>query len=254
MQLLVPARFEDPRTQYGYAGALFDQVARGERPATISITPSSRHVGVTRRDTRRPGFQEAVRAAESEGYPVLVRGAGGGATAADTGTFGFSIVRPAQDDALDMTGRYDEAASLVLAALGRLGVRAEVGEVRGEFCPGDHSLRHGGYEDGTKLAGIAQRLTRRATSVGGLVLVHGEEGLSRTLAGVYGALGLPFRPQSVGSLSRAGASPRISTAEAIDAVAAEARLRYDAEPVPPDGGTLEIARSTGERYLARNLL
>lgn len=254
MQLLIPARFDDPCTQYGYVGALFDQVARGERPATISIAPSTRHVGVTRRDTRRPGFAEAVRAAENEGYPVLVRGAGGGATAADTGTFGFSIVRPARDDTQEITARYDEAARFVLAVLGRLGVLAEVGEVRDEFCPGDHSLRHGGYENGMKLVGIAQRLTRRATSVGGLVVVHGEEALSRALAGVYGALGLPFRPESVGSLSRAVASPRISTGEAMDALAAEARLRYGAEPVPLDDPLLKTARSTGERYLARNLL
>lgn len=107
----MPERFDGPRTQYGYVNAVFDQVGRGERPATISIAPSTRHVGVTRRDTRRRGFEEVVRAAESEGYPVLVRGSGGGATAAGTGTFGFSIIRPAAEDARDIHERYDEAAA-----------------------------------------------------------------------------------------------------------------------------------------------
>lgn len=245
----MPRRFDDPRTQYGYVNAVFDQVAAGERPATISIAPSTRHVGVTRRDTRRRGFEEAVRAAGDEGYPVLVRGAGGGATAAGAGTFGFSVIRPAAEDARDVHERYDEAAALALAAFERLGVRAEVGEVREEFCPGDHSIRLGGYEDGMKLAGIAQRLTRRATSVGGIVLVSGEGDLARVLARVYGALDLPFRPESVGSLSRAGAE--VSTEEAISAFAEEAVRSYGARQKALDEHTLELARSTGERFLAR---
>lgn len=245
----MPQRFDDSRTQYGYVNAVFDQVAAGERPATISLAPSTRHVGVTRRDTRRRGFDEAVRAAESEGYPVLVRGAGGGATAAGAGTFGFSIIRPAAEDARDMRERYDEAAALALAAFERLGVRAEVGEVREEFCPGDHSIRYGGHEDGMKLAGIAQRLTRRATSVGGIVLVYGEKELARVLAGVYGALDLSFRPESVGSLRRAGAE--VTTGKAISAFAEEAVRRYGASSALLDERTLEIARSTGGRFLAR---
>src|SRR5215204_3532817 len=94
MELLLPGRFEDSATAYGYVRIIFDQVAGGSRPATFSITPSTRHVGVTRRDTFRPGFRDAVGAAGEMGYPVLVRSSGGGATAADRGTFGFSIIRP----------------------------------------------------------------------------------------------------------------------------------------------------------------
>lgn len=100
-----------------------------------------------------------------------------------------------------------------------------------------------------KLVGIAQRLTRRATSVGGIVLVSGEEDLARVLEKVYGALDLPFRPESVGSLRRAGAS--VTTEEAMAAFAEEAVRSYEATPVTLDGDTLEVARSTGERFLAR---
>lgn len=250
--MLTPERFEDPRTQYGYTGAVFDQVASGERPATISITPSARHVGVTRRDTRRPGFESAVEAANREGYPVLVRGSGGGATAADVGTFGFSIIRPASEDGARSIGeRYDEASSLVLAAFKRLGspgVRAEVGEVLAEFCPGDHSIRVGGYEDGMKLVGIAQRLTSRATSVGGIVLVSGEDELARVLGRVYSALDLPFRPESVGSLRRAGSGATVP--ETIQALALESRLLYGAVSVPLDEATMSLARATGAGFVA----
>ena len=250
MELLLPERFEDSATAYGYVRTIFDQVARGTRPATVSITPSNRHVGVTRRDTFRAGFAGAVGAAEGMGYPVLVRSAGGGATAADTGAFGFSIIRPAdeREAGRGIGERYDEAADLVLGAFSRLGVRdAAVGEVRDEFCPGDHSIRVGDGECGMKVVGIAQRVTRRATSVGGLVLVEGEQELARVLEAVYGAMSLPFRPESVGSLRRAGYEA--TTRDVVAAFALEAERRYDAARVPLDAGTLELARGEGGQYL-----
>jgi octanoyl-[GcvH]:protein N-octanoyltransferase len=249
MELLVPDRFEDSATAYGYVRTVFDQVARGARPATVSITPSTRHVGVTRRDTFRPGFEDAVRAAGGMGYPVLVRSAGGGATAADRGTFGFSIIRPADESesGRGIRERYDEAAAFVLGAFSRLGVEAEVGEVRDEFCPGDHSIRVGDGEGGMKVVGIAQRITRRATSVGGIALVEGEQELARVLERVYDAMQLPFRKESVGSLHRAGYEA--GTQNAIEALAAEAERAYDAVRVPLDERTLRLASREGEQYL-----
>jgi len=249
MELLLPVRFERAATAYGYQRVIFEQVAAGERPATVSITPSTRHVGVTRRDTFRPCFAEAVRASREEGYPVLVRSSGGGATAAHYGTFGFSVIRPSMGGEFgrSIRDRYDEAAALVLGAFSRLGIRAEVGEVRAEFCPGDHSIRLGSREEGAKVVGIAQRVTRRATSVGGIVLVEGEEGLARVLERVYAAMRLPFRKESVGSLRRAGYE--VGVEEVIDAFAAEAALRYGAARVPLDGQTLARASASGGAHL-----
>ena len=248
-EILVPRRFEDPVTAYGYQRLVFEQVASGARPLTISVASSARHVGVTRRDTRRTGFDEAVRASSEEGYPVMVRGSGGGATAANEGTFGFSIVRPARDgeNRSGIRDRYDEAATLVLGAFSRLGVEAEVGEVRDEFCPGDHSIRVGSWERGMKVVGIAQRITRRATSVGGIVLVHGEEELAKVLDKVYRAMELPFRPGSVGSLRRAGVEA--GTEEVIEAFAAEAEVRYGAKRIAVEDQTLEAARRNGGQHL-----
>ena len=248
MDLLMPGRFEDPGTAYAHGRIVFEEVAAGLRPATVSITPSVRHVGVTRRDTRRAGFGGAVRAAHEEGYPVLVRGAGGGAIVAHHGTFGFSIVRPAEDARRGINERYDEAAALVLGAFSRLGIEeAEVGEVRDEFCPGDHSIRVGSRESGTKVVGIAQRITRRATSVGGIVLVEGERELARVLGRVYGAMRLPFRPGSVGSLHLAGYEE--GTPHAIEVFAAEAERTYGAVRTPVDENTLELAAREAAQHL-----
>src|SRR5215212_3935021 len=251
MELLLPDRFGEPATAYGYTRTIFEQVAAGARPATVSITPSTRHVGVTRRDTFRPGFEEAVRVADEMGYPVLVRSSGGGATAADIGTFGFSIIRPGdeKESGRSITERYDEAAALVLGTFSRLGIAAEVGAVRDEFCPGDHSIRVGGREGGMKVVGIAQRITRRATSVGGIVLVEGEQELARVLERVYDAMRLPFRKESVGSLHRAGYEAGTQTA--IEAFAAEAERAYGAVRVPVGERTLALAGSKGEQHLIK---
>ncbi|CAA9416317.1 MAG: hypothetical protein AVDCRST_MAG55-1674 [uncultured Rubrobacteraceae bacterium] len=145
MDLLMPSRFEDPVTAYGYGRTIFGQVAAGERQPTVSIAPSTCHVGATRRDTFRPGFAEAVRATDEQGYPVFVRSPGG-ATAAEGGTFGFSIIRPAEEEIVRAIVERHDGAALVLGALSGVGVRvAELGEVGGEFCPGDHSIRVGGW-------------------------------------------------------------------------------------------------------------
>ncbi len=241
MELLTPGQFDDAGVAYAYQRIIFEEVAASTRPPTVSITPSTRHVGMTRRDTLRPGFDAAVRAAHEEGYPVLVRGAGGGAIAAGPGTFGFSVIRPSEDGRRDPGERYDEAATLVLGAFSRLGIKgAQVGEVRDEFCPGDHSLRVGDFESGMKLAGIAQRITKRATSVGGIVLVSGEEDLARVLSRVYAALALPMRPGSVGSLRRGGS--KVEVEDVVRALAEEAKQRYGATPVSLDEQTLRRAR------------
>ena len=235
---------------YAYQRTIFEQVAARERPPTISITLSTRHVGVTRRDTLREGFDRAVREAREEGYPVLVRSSGGGATAAGPGTFGFSIIRPSEDVRRGISERYDEAASLVLGAFLRLGVDVvEIGEVKDEFCPGDHSIRAGSFENGMKLVGIAQRLTRRATSVGGIVLVGGEAELARILVRVYAALDLPFRPGSVGSLHRTGSKAKVE--EVVGALVEEAKLRYGATPVPLDKRTRALIQIRRNEYLVR---
>ncbi len=250
MDLLLPERFGNPADGYGFQRTLFEQIAAKERPPTIAITPSTRHVGVTKRDAHRDGFREAARVANEEGFPTFVRGAGGGATAADEGTFGFSIIRPSDGSELGdgIRERYDEAATLALGAFARLGITAEVGEVRDEFCPGDHSLRIGDWRDGMKIVGIAQRVTRRATSVGGIVLVAGEAELAKVLERVYAAMKLPFRAGSVGSLRRAG--HEVSVADAIGAFAEEAALRYDAKRAQIGEETLRLAREAGGEHLA----
>jgi lipoate-protein ligase A len=166
---------------------------------------------------------------------VLVRNSGGGAAAANEGSLSFSLTFPVDDLRHDLYERYAAGVELVAAALRRLGVAAEGGEVAGEFCPGAHSVRSGG-ENGIKHAGLAQRVTRRAARLEALILVSGTESLVPVLEGFYGALGLPFRPDSLGDLG-------VSVPRAVEALSAELDERYGAVVSRVDPEVLARARS-----------
>src|SRR5215203_2452005 len=236
VQTLNPEHQQDPEGGFGLQQAVLEEVASGERGPTALIWTSSRYVGVTRPETRLPGFGKAVEAAQSLGFPVLVRNSGGGAVAANEGSISFSLTFPVEDLRHGLYERYVEGVDLVAAAIRRIGVMAEGGEVEGEFCPGAHSVRSGGPR-GVKHAGLAQRVTRRAARLEALILVSQTGDLVPVLQKFYGSLGLPFRPESMGDLP--AAVPR-----AIEALSAETRDRYGGEVKRPDRSTLERVLST----------
>src|SRR3712207_7304772 len=68
--------------------------------------------------------------------------------------FPYTTLFRSRDARSGTAARFTAMAELVRAALARLGVPAQVGELPGEYCPGAWSLHAGGV----KLAGIAQRV------------------------------------------------------------------------------------------------
>jgi octanoyl-[GcvH]:protein N-octanoyltransferase len=211
---------DPPEDGFGLQQAVLEEVAAGSRgPTALLWTTGSRYVGATRPETRLPGFGEAVGIARAAGFPVLIRNSGGGAVAANAGSISFSLTFPVGDMRRDLYERYDEGAALVVDAMERVGISAEPGEVAGEFCPGAYSVRTGGPE-GTKIAGLAQRVTRRAARLEALVVVSQAAELRSVLRGFYGALGLPFRPESVGDL------PGTDVAAVIRGLSEAVRKRY----------------------------
>ncbi|ABG03924.1 biotin/lipoate A/B protein ligase [Rubrobacter xylanophilus DSM 9941] len=232
-----------PEMGLGLQQAVLEQVGAGERGPTALLWRSPRYVAVTRPETRLAGFAEAARAARRLGFPVLVRNSGGGAVAANEGSLSFSLTLPVGDLRQGLYERYAEGVELVVAALRRLGVAAEGGEVEGEFCPGAYSVRSGGAR-GVKHAGLAQRVTRRAARLEALVLAERTAELVPVLELVYAALGRPFRPGSVGDLP----SGALGVAGALKA---EVRERYGGRERGLDAATLERARSLAASPLWR---
>jgi octanoyl-[GcvH]:protein N-octanoyltransferase len=243
VQILNVQGLARPDDGFGLQQAVLEEVSTGARGPTALLWTSSRYIGATHPETRLPGFGAAARLAEEAGFPVLIRNSGGGAVAANEGSISFSLTLPVEDLRHGLYDRYAEGADLLVEALGKLGVAAEAGEVEGEFCPGAYSVRIGGYS-GAKIAGLAQRVTRRAARLEALVLVTKTVELRRVLERFYGALDLPFRPESVVDLLG------VDVPAAIEALSEAVRERYEAREAGIGEETFERARSLRERWRA----
>lgn len=226
---------ENPEDGFGLQQAVLEEVSAEERGPTALSWTSSRYVAPTSRERRLPGFDRAVEIAERNGFPVLVRNSGGGAVAANEGSISFSLTFPIEDLRHGLYERYTEGVELISAALQRVSVPAEPGEVEGEFCPGAYSIRSGG-EGGVKHAGLAQRVKKRAARLEALILVSNTADLVPILRDFHDALGLPFRPESVADVDA-------SVSQVIGALAEEASRRYGAASAPLGEALVSRARS-----------
>lgn len=178
--------------------AMLDRVATTGEPA-VRVWRPHRQVAFGRRDAREDGYDRARGAARDHGFPPVERDVGGRAVAYTGRTLAFARVEPVDDVRGGLDDRYERATDDVRRALAELDVEATRGEPADAFCPGTHSLQAGG-----KLAGIAQRVQQGAAVVAGVLVVADHDPVATVLADVYGALGVPFDPSSVGSVAAAG--------------------------------------------------
>jgi octanoyl-[GcvH]:protein N-octanoyltransferase len=204
--------------------------------------PSGRVVVFGRRETRSPGFRAAVRAARDAGYEPLIRATGGRAVAYTEQSIVVHHVRHEKEPTGGHDARFIEFGQLWVDILRTLGVEAQLGAVPGEYCPGAHSINARGE---TKLVGTAQRILRQAWLFASLVVVGDDTELRTVLTEIYGHLGQPFDPNSVGSLSLENA--------AVDtrAVARALLTAYAGSTVPLPVGAVgdlleEAARLAGD--------
>lgn len=170
-----------------------------EREPAVRVWTPHRQLAFGRRDANEPGYEEARQVAEKRGFPALSRSVGGRAVAYTGTTLAFAWARPIEDPREGLNARYEEATERVRGALADCGIEAERGEPPESFCPGAHSLSTDG-----KVVGIAQRVTGRAALVSGILVVADREEIAGVLSPVYDALSIPFDPDSVGSVARAG--------------------------------------------------
>jgi octanoyl-[GcvH]:protein N-octanoyltransferase len=96
-----------------------------------------------------------------------------------------------------MRPRFASFSATLAEALRVLGVDARVGAVDGEYCPGEFSVNAGGR---VKLAGVAQRLKRRAWMVGAELVVEDAAPVRDVLTDVYAALELPLDPATAAAV------------------------------------------------------
>jgi octanoyl-[GcvH]:protein N-octanoyltransferase len=182
---------------------LVARVADSREPA-VRVWFPHRQVAFGRRDTHTSGYERAREAASERGFPPVEREVGGRAIAYTGRTLAFARVTPIDDPREGLTDRYEGALADLRAALADVGVDASEGEPPDSFCPGTHSLQATAGGQARKLAGLAQRVRREVAVVAGVLVVADHEAIGDVLAPVYAALGVPFDPETVGSVALAG--------------------------------------------------
>lgn len=217
---------------------LLEQVAGGERPATVRLSRPGRVVAFGRRDVVAPGYPSAVGAAADAGFPGMERLAGGRAAAFSEGALSLTFTVPDPRPAERTNLRFLEWSELVRDAFGDLGVDARVGAVPDEYCPGEFSINAGGR---VKLAGVGQRMIRGASHVGFVILVSDAKLIADVLAPVYSALDLEFNRETVGSLE--DEVPGIDLEAVEQALLGRMSRVIDLDPATLDPATLGLARS-----------
>ncbi|MBX0295623.1 lipoyl protein ligase domain-containing protein [Haloarcula nitratireducens] len=195
---LLRGRASDRERDYARTRELADRAADDGTPALRVWTPH-RQIAFGRRDRRAEGYDRARAAATERGYATLERSVGGRAVAYTGNTVAFALAEPTADGRSSIGARYDRVTAAVRRALADVGVEAREGEPPDSFCPGTHSLQADG-----KLVGVAQRVRQRVALTAGIVVVRDHAAIAAVLDPVYDALDVPFDPDSVGSVARAG--------------------------------------------------
>ena len=216
MDLLEGSAGADPALDVALPHALLGLVAAGNRGPVLRSYRPRPTVAFGRRDSFLAGFPDAVAAAKRHAFTPVVRGAGGRAAAYDEGCLVFDLIVPAADSMTGIQARFSAEAELQARALRGLGVDARVGEVPGEYCPGEFSVNARGE---TKLIGAAQRIVRGAWLLSSVVVVEPAAELRAVLEDVYRELGLDWDPATTGSV--ADEVPGVSIDAVSDALLAE---------------------------------
>lgn len=230
----------------GVSAAILRRVARGDLPTTMRLHRTGRILAFGRIDRLAPGYSDALQISREHGYEPIERMAGGRAAVFHEGTVAFSRASKEASLRSGTTERFEAMAELIAAALRRLGVDARVGEVEGEYCPGEWSVNWAGK---TKLAGIGQRVVSGGAHVGGVLVFRGADEIRDVLTPVYEALGLDWDPETAGSIADAiGAPPPPSDGspdplltELKAALREELALGHDVRPAEIDGETMRMA-------------
>lgn len=228
-------RVEDPEADRDATANVLSWTARNGEP-TLRVWTPHRQVAFGRRDVRADAYEEAAAVARELGYEPMERSVGGRAVAYTGTTVAFARAEPVADIRSGMGDRYEAATTTVQRALWKLDVPAQRGEPADTFCAGDYSLSYDG-----KIAGIAQRVRKGAALVSGVIVVDGHEEIAAVLEPVYDALDVPFDPDTVGSVERAGgrADPETVVETVEDALVGDrdATVRgIDDVPVPEADG------------------
>lgn len=229
-----PAR---PLFDTAVSRALLEAAAAGTGPEAFRLFVPGRVLAFGARDAAHPGYPEAVAAARAEGFAPVERLAGGRAAVFHEQTLAFAWALPDPEPRRSIHLRFRELADLVAGALASLGVDARVGEVPGEYCPGEYSVNAGGRR---KLMGVGQRLVAGAAHMGGVVVVDRPDLVNRALTPVYACLGFAWDPAATGSVADTVPASTVTVSTALVAALTD---RHEVIEAPLPASVLERAEA-----------
>lgn len=178
-------------------------------------------VAFSARDLRSPGFAEAEQVARAAGFSCVVRSPGGRMVAYDSGAVVIDHITHFSDKGMASAATFAESAAHHLTVLRSLGhLDARVGEIEGEYCPGEFSINIGGA---AKVLGSAQRITGAAALFSTVVQVTISDPVRQVLIAVSAALGYPLRTSSIAGLTDFAAGR--TSSQVADAFRADYRAR-----------------------------
>ncbi|MCP4303874.1 MAG: lipoate--protein ligase family protein [bacterium] len=244
LQLLGGSWPDEPGLDTALSKLILDRVSALEMPSTMRLYVPGREVAFGKRDAVTPQYPAAVAAARAAGFTPVERLAGGRAAVFTEHTIAFSLALAEPDPQTTIHNRFRDISKLIVAALARLDIESEVGEVPGEYCPGEFSVNH---RQRIKLMGIGQRLTKHAAHVGGVITINRTDLLLRALIPVYRALELEWRPATTGSLG--DIEPTAGNDSVLAALKRELGIRFEVSRGRVDDALAEQARSLAHRHL-----
>lgn len=176
-------------------------------------------VAFGRRDELLTGFGAAERSARRSAFTPLVRRVGGRAAAYHRGCLVIDHIEPAGDPKAGIQERFALFGDMIVAALEELEVEADVGELPGEYCPGEFSVHGTGRtvdraHAAIKLSGSAQRVVSDAWYFSTVIVVEQSEPLRSVLTDVYRDLGLEWHPGTCGAVDDLRPGTRVAEVEA----------------------------------------
>ena len=248
-----------------FALAMLARARAGEQGPVIRLYRPQPTLAFGQRDANLPGFAAARGAAARHGFEPLVRKAGGRAAAYHRGCLVVDHIEPQQDAMVRAKARFGYFGELLAGALREAGVDAGVGEIPGEYCPGEFTV-HGNFPGGgaaggavadggavqtgvpvgavqsrvpgvrqIKLIGTAQRVVSGAWLFSSVIVVEDSAPLRAVLTDCYAALGLDWDPTTAGGAADLVPGLDVAAVEAavLRAYAARATLvPVDLSPTP----------------------
>jgi octanoyl-[GcvH]:protein N-octanoyltransferase len=220
-----------PVEELAFARVLLDSVKAGRRGATLRMYRPAPTLAFGARDRFLPGFATAIEAARDHGFTPALRSLGGRAAAYHPGSLVIDHIEPSDSFITNTTSRFTGFGEDYVEVLRGLGVDARLGEIPGEYCPGEHSVNVAGR---IKAIGTAQRVVSGAWLFSSSVVVEDPDPIRAVLTDVEAALGIDWDPSTGGSISEI--HPEVTIESVAEAFAA---YYSDANPHTPLSPTAE---------------